>query len=358
VSAGGFVGGAGSLFPAPAGSGDLRDVVLDFAVPVARVSIASGDTDESWTLKAYAGDELVASSVRSSVGDIAVTVVNVDGTHPSDWITRAVVDLQNGSTAAAGPEFFDLLQFDPVSVSSAVAAPAAHATGWNREDVTVALTATEEAPGNLADVVYESTGAQLTPLTTSEGSASLVVSTDGATTVTHRAVDCAGGTSSVGAVVVQLDKTAPEVVYSGNAGTYRVDETVAISCAASDATSGLASDSCEDIAGAAYEFGVGSDTRSASALDVAGNEGSGSTTFEVRVDYDSLCGLTRQFVAESGVGDGLCAKLRAAQASADRGNQASRGGQLEAYRKHVAAQAGKALTTSEAATLAALSTEL
>ena len=89
---------------------------------------------------------------------------------------------------------------------------------------------------------------------------------------------------------VQHDATPPLVTYSGDAGTYTVDEDVSITCSASDPEpgSGLDSSTCEDVSGPAYSFGLGSHTFSASATDVAGNTGTGRTTFTVVVTFDSL----------------------------------------------------------------------
>ncbi|HVX41472.1 MAG TPA: hypothetical protein VHB25_18040, partial [Gemmatimonadaceae bacterium] len=95
----------------------------------------------------------------------------------------------------------------------------------------------------------------------------------------------AGGTNAQ-TVTIMRDATLPTVTYAGNAGSYTVDQTVAITCTANDATnpgSGLASSTCADISGAAYTFAVGSNAFSATATDKAGNVGSGSTSFNVSV---------------------------------------------------------------------------
>jgi hypothetical protein len=52
---------------------------------------------------------------------------------------------------------------------------------------------------------------------------------------------------------------SPVIVYSGNAGTYTVDQMVSITCTSSDALSDVdaATDTCVDISGSALDFGVG-----------------------------------------------------------------------------------------------------
>ena len=104
------------------------------------------------------------------------------------------------------------------------------------------------------------------------------------------------GLSASRSVTVRIDKTDPLVIYSGNRGSYAVDQTLAIQCQASDALSGLASNTCADISGAAYQFSVGANELSATAMDRAGNSATASTTFTVTVTGTSLCELTRQFV--------------------------------------------------------------
>ena len=53
------------------------------------------------------------------------------------------------------------------------------------------------------------------------------------------------------------DATAPVVTYTGNRGTYGLLDTIAITCSASDATSGLASTTCANISGSPRSFGAG-----------------------------------------------------------------------------------------------------
>ncbi|HEY6202932.1 MAG TPA: hypothetical protein VI056_07795 [Candidatus Limnocylindria bacterium] len=145
------------------------------------------------------------------------------------------------------------------------------------------------------------------------------------TGVTCSAVNGAGLSASQ-SVTVRIDMTKPLVTYSGNLGSYTVDQTLAIQCQASDALSGLASSTCLGIAGPAYGFALGANEFSASATDRAGNTATASTSFTVRVNTESLCELTRQFVRSSakyaalpsadraeihGPSTALCAKLAA-----------------------------------------------
>jgi hypothetical protein len=68
------------------------------------------------------------------------------------------------------------------------------------------------------------------------------------------------------------DTTARRVTYSGNAGTYTVDQAASITCVATDVPrgSGIASTTCADLAGGADSFGLGTHAFSATATDNAG----------------------------------------------------------------------------------------
>jgi hypothetical protein len=180
---------------------------------------------------------------------------------------------------------------------------------------------------------------------------------------TGTAVDNAGNSASATVNGINIDLTPPAITYSGNAGTYTVDQQVNISCSSADPNladrtpgSGVLSDTCKPITGSASSFALGMNTFSASATDVAGNVGTASTSFTVRVTYDSLCSLIGQFLAKNGVtdtglGTSLCAKLTAAQAAAARGDLTTKSNILAAFVNEVQAQTGKAFAIDQAAAL-------
>ncbi len=154
----------------------------------------------------------------------------------------------------------------------------------------------------------------------------------------------AGGEASE-SVTIKRDATHPAIDYSGNAYSYTVDQTVAITCTASDAMSGLASDTCANISGAAYTFNIGINVYSASAYDNAGNKNTASTGFTVTVTSGSLCTLVQRWVSNAGVANSLCVKLRQ--------------GSYGAFRNEVSAQSGKKfLSADHAAILLQLVNEL
>jgi len=166
--------------------------------------------------------------------------------------------------------------------------------------------------------------------------------------------DAAGNVGSKSASI-KYDATNPSVGYAGNNGSYTLDQTVSITCNATDNLSGIDSSTCVNITGPAYSFNLGTNTGSASATDKAGNTGSGSTAFTVSVTFDSLCTLSTNFSKNPGVTSGLCDKLASAKAAAVSGDTRSKNNILNAYRNQLSAQSGKALTEQQAAILANLS---
>jgi YVTN family beta-propeller protein len=106
---------------------------------------------------------------------------------------------------------------------------------------------------------------------------------------------------SVAGASAAPDTTPPVVTFTGNAGSYTADQSITLSCTASDA-SGIASTTCPNALSAvpAYTyFGLGLHTQSAVAKDTAGNWGAGWTSFTVAATPGSICQLTKQFLETS-----------------------------------------------------------
>jgi hypothetical protein len=193
--------------------------------------------------------------------------------------------------------------------------------GWYTSDVTVLWNVADGTSG-----VASNSGCSATTTTTDNGG----------TTYTCTATNGAG-LSATQSVSARRDATVPAIAYAGNAGSYTVDQTVAITCSASDAMSGLAGNTCANVSGAAYTFAAGTNNFSAAAQDVAGNGNTASTSFTVVVTPGSVCALVERWVSNAGVANSMCVKLRQ--------------GSYGAFRNELSAQSGKKITEANAAIL-------
>ena len=106
-------------------------------------------------------------------------------------------------------------------------------TGWKMSNVTLTFTPTDPAPSSGIDYTEYKVGAG----EWIEGT-SVVVSTEGATTVQYRSTDLHGNAETAKTAVVRLDKTLPAVSVSPATGVF--DEPVTLTFSASDALSGVA----------------------------------------------------------------------------------------------------------------------
>jgi hypothetical protein len=81
-------------------------------------------------------------------------------------------------------------------------------------------------------------------------------------------------------------------------------------------------------------------------------------TVDITVTFDSLCALTREYSSKKKVADDLCRELDMAEKAAAQGKTKAKEDHLKRYVKGVQAQAGKAFTQEEAATLVRLAESL
>jgi hypothetical protein len=236
-----------------------------------------------------------------------------------------------------------------------------NASGWYNADVTASFSYKDVRPASLSKEVAIS---GIAPIYSTP---SVTLSTEGAgQTITGTATDEAGNVATFPLNGINLDKTAPAVTYSGNAGTYTVDQSININCNASDSLSGVRSHTCLDITGDGYDFPLGTNTYSASATDVADNVGNGTTTFQVVVNTNSLSNLTTRFVTNAGVANALSEKLRVAEHFAPSGPLSALSGSptskqthhVDLYVKEVNKHTGRFITAKNAAILIRLARAL
>jgi len=314
---------------------------------------ASATAAATWT---DATPPVVTPSVTGTLGDngwytsnieVSWTVVDEESPATTDGCDTVTVSEDTAgrtftctATSAGGTTTESVtVKRDATKPTITASRTAANEQGWNNGDVVVEYTCSDELSG-VASCSSDET-----------------LSGEGAgQSSTGTAVDQAGNTASATVSDINIDLTAPVVVLGGG-GTYKVNESVTITCSATDALSGILSSTCSAVAGTkpAYEYALGANTVSAGAVDNADNTGGDSTTVTVTVDADSLCSLTERWVSKAGVAHSLCVKLRNAAAKNDRDKRQAA---LDNYRNELAAQSGKSITAEHAAILAELSRAL
>jgi hypothetical protein len=213
----------------------------------------------------------------------------------------------------------------------------ANAAGWNAGPVTVTWAC--------ADALSGAAAATVTTTLTADGADQTAAGT---------CRDAAGNTATDAVTGVDIDRTAPTVTWTGVAPSYRLLDTVAVTCAAADALSGVATTTCAPVTRLAWTLGPGDTVLTAAATDRAGTPQSASATVRVTVTHGDLCELTRRFLESSSAGGAgavardLCGKLSLAGTTP---NADLRRSLLAAYVKQVQAQTPRLLTAAQAATL-------
>lgn len=233
----------------------------------------------------------------------------------------------------------------------------ANINGWNSTDVVVGFTCSDLLSG----IAICPSAVHFT----SEGDNQVILLAG------RTATDRAGNTAVATIPPVRIDLTAPTIVYAGPQ-TYDVNDTVAITCVAADALSGIASSTCTNISGPAYLFAFGSNIVTSTATDKAGNTTTKSYTFTVTPTLDGLEQFTCALIGTgAGIGHGhdaehdggdakkveqLCKKLtddlEDAQAAAAQGNTRKRDENIRKFLKDASNQVGRLITTEQMVVLA------
>jgi len=331
---------------------DNQCLSLDVVPPTTTATItpaaASGWTNTDVIVSFSATDTGPAASgvneiVFSTSGAQAIGETHVSGASASITITAEGITTvffhakdNAGNTEAAHSVTVRIDRTAPTTTGTA--APPPNTAGWNNTTVVVTFTCADSLSG---------VASCTTPI---------ALPNDGANqSVLGTAIDLAGNTAETVVSGINIDKTPPVVSYTGNLGTYNVDQIVDITCSATDNLSGIASTTCSDIVGDAFTFPLGASTFSATAVDVAGNTAGTSVTFTVQVTESSLCNLTRRFSSKPQTADALCVKLDEA---AHAPTPEARAGEIHAFLNQLSAKIGKDITSADAAILARLAEAL
>jgi hypothetical protein len=151
-----------------------------------------------------------------------------------------------------------------------------NASGWYKTIPTVTFTCSDNGPGGVdASGLASACPTSLANPYTADGQYSEDVTIS----------DVAGNSTTI-TVAAKIDTTPPTIDWEGAqdpSNPYTPDQTVSITCTATDDTSGVATNNgCQNVNAAASSFGIGSHTLSATVTDVAGNSSTQSVTFAVQ----------------------------------------------------------------------------
>jgi hypothetical protein len=185
----------------------------------------------------------------------------------------------------------------------------------------------------------------------------VTLSSDGAgQSATGTTQDRAGNVATATVSGIKIDQTPPTITFTGNLGTYTSAQTIAITCSATDATSGIDTQVCPSLSSPASMLIPGQHTLTATATDKAGNTTTASTTFTVV--SSSLLPIAQLGCAYLAPNDNFCEKLTQIANRAD--DAAAAGDTNKAYKtlsefiKMVQDASAKYFTRQQAALLTAL----
>jgi hypothetical protein len=196
------------------------------------------------------------SGVASVTDPITISSEGADQSAGGTCTDRA------GNAANAAVTDIDIDKNNPtLSVAATVGGLPYPAGAWTSSNVLVTFSCTDAGSGV----------ASVTPPVT-------VTTEGGGQSVSGTCTDNAGRSASATFSDIAIDRTLPVIGYTGDAGTYTYGDAISIQCAASDALSGLAENTCADISG---PLDVGTHTFSATARDRAGNSATASITVTV-----------------------------------------------------------------------------
>jgi hypothetical protein len=355
------------LAPVSAGTPQWTAINSAFPNPLA-VTVTANDPTEpvdggsiSYAVTPVAGAAAALSASTATIASAQASVTaTANGTTGSYTVTA-------GASGAA-PVSFNLTNLTPdttppvTTATATLPANSPYTFGtWTNQSVTVTMSASDTtAATNDEESGIAATYDTLDGGTQQTYTDAITISTDGDHTLTFWSIDNVNNTETAQTVHIMIDKTPPTVTYSGNQGTYTVDQAINISCTAADQVglSGLATNTCTPITGSAASFGTGTHTYSATATDYAGNIGSGSVTFTVDVTVSSLCNLTGQYAGNSRSANQLCAPLQVVQLAERMHNSRMKSAAINTYVYLLNTQRGRGLTAQEIATLTQLAQAL
>ena len=229
--------------------------------------------------------------VTSTIADFGST------TATSRTLTPLTASIQQTTTTGLDIVIGDGVVDSVKPVTASTVDVPANAAGWNTDDVTVTITASDAA---LTGISYVLSGASSGTGSTGTGSMAVPVTEEGITDLSWTAVDASGNTAT-GTRTIRIDRTAPALHRpTPIARPAGADGTVVVNYAAwaTDAN-GTPSVSCTPASGTA--FAVGNTTVQCTSTDVAGNSASGQFLVSVTepLDVFASIALLRDLVSKN-----------------------------------------------------------
>jgi hypothetical protein len=310
-------------------------VKVDKTAPTISAAATTAPNGAGW----YNGDVTIRFTCTDALSGIPVCpadqTLSTEGTAVASS-AQTVADAAGNTSDASNSVTVKIDKTAPTGVSGKPDR-APDSNGWYNHSVAVTFTG-QDATSGIASCTSPSYGSP------DSGSASVAGS----------CTDNAGNVGN-GSFALKYDATAPTVAYSAHPATYTADQAVSITCTAADATSLVASTTCQNISGPAYTFNVGANAFSATATDNAGNVGTGQTSFTVTVSAASLNAVITKLVTDQGMATSL---QEQANSIASAPNGTAKAGKVNAFIDAVNAQTGKSITAANAAILIKLANGL
>jgi hypothetical protein len=262
-----------AALPTPNQATITRRFVVDRTAPAVRIvtpadgSRLAGPFTPSFTVQDSNPDR-VACRLDGAAASCTQAPALVQGPHAFEVVAT---DRAGNATTVTSRFAFD---GGAPTVTHALS-PEQTASGWQRGDVTVRLSADD--PSGVREIAYRATGAQpIAPTTRPGATASVLITAEGRTTLAYRATDAAGNAAVEQEVTVRIDRTPPRVTITSPAAgaTLRQGETVAAAYVCEDPEDDAGLTGCRgDVPPAApvETATTGEKAFSVSAVDAAGN---------------------------------------------------------------------------------------
>lgn len=184
---------------------DKADQTIDFAALTDK-KFGDGPVTVSATASSGLTVSFTTSAPATVVGNSLSFPAN-GGTTATITVTASQAGDANHNPAQDVVRTFQLLE-NAKPTSQADAQPAPNQAGWNKSDVTVTITATDNTGGDgVKEIRYSVNGGAET--TVPGDTAVLTLSADGTDTVSYHAVDNAGNAEDAQSKTVKVDQTAP-----------------------------------------------------------------------------------------------------------------------------------------------------